>query len=146
MVSFLQSVEQKIGTGFSNPHIRVAAIRQAFLLNHLKYLGGKLSVSEKTLLDEKTFKKFFNQLLKPSRFAKNWKLPVLHSFVLTVLIALGDDPKLRKKVGALLQKTDTKNKHLSKGFEKDPEYYGHYLSLLPPKSERFSQKLLALAS
>jgi len=129
----------------ASPVVRQRIVEQALLLRQLNYLKGSFSLPERLMTDPKTFERFVTGLFSPSRLTRDLKGPVLHSFVLTLLIALGDDAKLRRKVGASLQKTEKHVKHLDRIFEKDAAFFGQYVSLLSPQSESASLKLLRLA-
>ncbi len=145
-MAVLSALRQTLHAQRESGVFRQRFIEQATLLHRLKYLKGPFRVPSAAFQDAQSFERFFSTLLKPSRFAKGWKLPVLHSFVLTLLIALGDDAKLRKKVGAALQQSEKQVKSLSRRFGKDAVFYGQYVSLIPPRSEAFSKRLLRLAA
>lgn len=146
MSALSSSVLRGMARHADDRHLRKAVLRQAAFLHHLHYFKGSFSIHDDALDDSKAFARLMAGLFKPSRFSKAWKLPVLHSFVLTLLIARGDDRALRRKVGALLQKSEKSIRNLSRLFEKDAAFFGHYVSLIPPKSEAASLRLLRLAA
>ncbi len=105
-MTLLQSLKKAVSAHAGSHFIRERFIRQTALLARLKYIKVAAKVPEKAWNDAKAFVKFASSVLKPSKFAKGWSLAILHSYVLTLLIALGDHEKLRRKVGAALQTFD----------------------------------------
>lgn len=98
------------------------------LLGQLKYIKNKVSAPANAWHDADAFEKFMFSVLKPSRFAKGWTQRILHSFVLSMVLAHGDSKKLRAKAGAFLQKFDKRYHKLSAFFAKSPGFFAAYLS------------------
>ncbi len=134
-MSLSSNLSNKIKMWSNDPLVRSRLIAQMELLSKTKYLKKPFKATAAMYKDAQVFLKAFFQSIKDSNFVKHAKLPALHSLVVTLLIALGDDRGLRKKVGAFLEK-QSKLPSLTQAFENFPAIYSHALASLPPQRDK----------
>lgn len=131
-MSLLSSVTRSIKHESGNSTVRMRVMSQLELLSSRGYLKARFKSTASMRRTPSAFEAAFMKTLKASNIAAGCQRLVLHSMVVTMLLALGDEPTLRKRVGVMLEKK-SRARGIAFIFQTFPLIYSQALANLPPQ-------------
>lgn len=115
--------------------VRMRLLEQMALLSRTGYFTTRFKAAASMEKTPAAFMAAFLKTARPSNIRPKLRRLVWHSLAVTLLIARGDEPVVRKSVGVLLERKSPV-KGLSYALQTFPAIYSAVLSNLPPQPSK----------